>query len=156
MQEIATSDGRTFWLLQQPEPVPPAVAFDGRSFACLIWDSGGERTVDQRHLVVSALIEAGCHYFVCGGDDPLAWEQAADDAFVMTTLGASEAEVAARMVMTTAHKRESEEDVVFFFTYCTNFASHSFSDFLVLTIGSDSGAAGRLCSALRAILSTKA
>jgi hypothetical protein len=155
MQEIATSDGRTFWLLQQPEPIPLAVRFGGRDFACLIWDSGGERTVEQRHLVVAALIEAGCRYFVCGGEDPLAWEEAADEEIVMMTLNASEAEVEERMVMTTAHKAESEEDVVFFFVSCTNFTAHGFSNFLVLTVGCDGGAVARLCSAVRAIISAK-
>jgi hypothetical protein len=156
MQEIATSGGRTFWLLQQPKPLPPEVAFDGRGFACLIWDSGGERTVDQRHVVVAALIEAGCRYFVCGGDDPSVWEDAADEAFVMMMLNASEAEVAERMVMTTAHEAESEEEVVLFFVSCTSSPSHSFSDFLILAIGSDSGAVGRLSSAVRAMISARA
>jgi hypothetical protein len=156
MQEIATSGGRTFWLLQQPEPLRPSVAFDGRCFACLLWDSGSERTVEQRHLVVAALIEAGCRYFVCGGDAPSAWEQAADEAFVMMTLRASEPEVAERLVMTTAHETESEAKVVLFFVSCTNFSTHSFTDFLVLTIGSDSGAVGRLCSAVREVAGASA
>jgi len=155
MQQIATSDGRTFWLLQQQEPLPPTVGFDGRGFVCLIWDSGGERTVHQRHVVVTSLIEAGCRYFVCGGEAPSVWEGAADEAFVMMMLNASEAECDERMVMTTAHEAESEEEVVFFFVSCTNFSSHAFSDFLVLTIGRDSGAVGRLCLAVRAIVGEK-
>jgi hypothetical protein len=92
---------------------------------------------------------------VCGGDDPLAWEEAADEAFVMITLNASEAEVAERMVMTTAHEAESEEEVVLFFVSCTNFSAHSFTDFLVLTIGSEIGAVGRLWSAVQAIVSAR-
>jgi hypothetical protein len=156
MEEIATSGGRTFWLLQQPEPLPSSVPFGGRSFACLLWDSGGERTAEERHLVVAALIDAGCRYFVCGGADPSAWEQAADEAFVMMTLNAAEAEVDERMVMTTAHEAESAEKVVLFFVSCTDFSAHTFADFLVLTIGSDGGAVGRLCSALRAIVSARA
>jgi hypothetical protein len=112
MQEIATSGGRSFSLLQQPEPLPPAVGFDGSCFPCLIRDSGGERTADQRHLVVTALIEAGCRYFLCGGEDPRLWEDAADEAFVMMTLNAPEAERAERMVTTTSHVAESEEEVV--------------------------------------------
>jgi predicted regulator of amino acid metabolism with ACT domain len=105
--------------------------------------------------LVASLIEAGCRYFVCGGDDPLAWEEAADEAFVMMTLNASEAEVDERMVMTTAHEVESEEKVALFFVSCTNFSAHTFTDFLVLTIGSDRGAEGRLCSAVRAIVSAR-
>jgi hypothetical protein len=56
MREIATSAGHTFWLLQQLEPLPPAAPFEGRYFACLLWDSGGTRTIEQRHLFVVALI----------------------------------------------------------------------------------------------------
>jgi hypothetical protein len=154
MQEIATSGGRTFWLLRQAEPLPPVVGFDGRCFACLIWDSGGGRTVEQRELVVTTLIEAGCRYFVCGGSDPGLWEDVADELFVRMTLNAPEAERTERMVMTTAHEAESKEEVVFFFASCTDFDSHRFADYLVLAIGDDSGAPARLCSAVRAIINT--
>jgi hypothetical protein len=112
-------------------------------------------TVEERHLFVVVLIEAGCRYFVCGGDDPLAWEEAADEAFVMMTLNASESEVAERMVMTTAHEVESEEKVALFFVSCTNFSAHTFTDFLVLTLENDGGAEGRLCAAVRAVVSAK-
>jgi hypothetical protein len=131
------------------------VGFDGRCFACLLWDSGGERTVEQRNVVVAALIEARCRYFVCGGENPSAWEEAADEAFVMMTLNASETELADRMVMTTAHEAESEEEVALYFVSCTNFSAHVFSDFLVLTIGIDSSAVERLCSAVRRIVGAR-
>lgn len=153
MQEIATSNGRRFWLMQQPEPRPPVVGFDGRCFVCLIWDSGGERTVEQRHLVVASLIEAGCRYFVCGGENASEWEDAADEAFVTMELNASALEE--HMVMTTAHEAESEEDVVFFLVSCTSFSSHSFTDYLVLSVGRDASAAARLSAAVRAMIDAK-
>jgi hypothetical protein len=62
----------------------------------------------------------------------------------MMTLNAPEADRAERMVMTTAHEGESEEEVVDFFVSCTDFRSQTFSDFLVLVIGGESGPAGRL------------
>jgi hypothetical protein len=123
--------------------------FDGRCFPCLLWDSGDARTIEERHRLVSGLLEQGCRYFVCGGSNPSAWEDAADEAHVAMTLDASHSERNARLVMTTAHRGESEDDVAFFFVLNTSFDHPRFSDFLVLVIGTDNVAAERLAEGVR-------
>ena len=66
---------------------------------------------------------------MCGGDNPAAWEEAADEAFVMATLNVAQPEASERMVMTTAHNAGSEEAVALFFVSCTNSAAHAFTEF---------------------------
>jgi hypothetical protein len=145
MQAIKLSRGRSLYLLHEATPSPPPpLPFHGRCFPCLLWDFEGGRTTEQRHAVVSELLNQGCRYFVCGGHDASAWEDAADEAHVMITLGAPEAERDTRMVMTTAHQGESMADVAFFFLSNTDFGEHTFTDFLVLAMGSDPASAAKL------------
>jgi hypothetical protein len=146
---VKVSPRRTFCLLLQASPEPPQQPpFEGRCFPCLLWDFEGGHTAEQRHAVVAALINHGCRYFVCGGHDASIWEDAADEAHVMMTLDAPESEREVRMVMTTAHEGESMDDVAFFFVRNTNFDAHTFTDLLVVAMGSDDTSAGRLTDAV--------
>lgn len=149
MQRIATVGDRSFHLLRQPAPTPLAESFDGATFACLIWDCGGPRTVEERTALVSKSIEQGCRYFVCAGHDASAWENAIDDAFVQMTVGLPESEIDRRMVMTTAHDGEWPDEVAFFFANCVSLENVPLERFLVLIIGTDDLMSERVCSALR-------
>jgi hypothetical protein len=154
MKLIAEADRRRFFHIPLTAPRALSEWSAEEPFACLLWDCDGKWASEGRHTLVAALIEAGCRYFVCGGCDAPAWEEAADEAFVNVTLSLSDSEREARHVMTTSHRDESESEVAFFFVFNTNFDAHVFNRYLVLAIGCDEVLIERLCAAVRYHAST--
>jgi hypothetical protein len=134
MDVLAEIDGKIFvrGKIEQPEDL--ASPFSGDPFPCLIWDHDGRFTDAARTAVAHGLLEAGCRYAVCAGQNCEAWENAVDLAFVEAYLDEESVQDAAH-VMTSSHDRESPDDVAFFFVLCTNFDSHDFRRYLVLHIG---------------------
>ena len=104
-------------------------------FPCLIWDHEGRFTDSERREVATALLEAGCRYAVCGGENCEAWHDTVDMAFEKLHLNDPEHVRDAEHVMTTWHDRESPDDVALFFVFNTNFDTHDFASFLVLHVG---------------------
>lgn len=109
--------------------------FSGYLFPCLIWDHDGHFTDAARFAVAEALLEAGCRYAVCGGQNCEAWHDSIDAGIVEVHPDTSENVQDSALVMTTWHNGESPDDVAFFFVLNTNFDDHDFRRYLVLHVG---------------------
>lgn len=110
------------------------IPFEQEPFVATIWASDQSFCAKKRFEVAVSLIQAGCRYSVCGGENCEAWHDDADLAWVNLSveLGAGQE---MPMVVTTWHFGESEEEVVSFARDLTNFAEHEFTNFLVLVAG---------------------
>jgi hypothetical protein len=120
-------------------------------FASLIWDHASEFSDSDRATVAKTLLDAGCRYVVCGGQQCSEWHDAVDLEFVKRHLDDDEAVADASHVMTTWHEGESPDDVAFFFVFLTNFDRHDFTRYLVVHVGTgesrhDVDAAVRRCA----------
>jgi hypothetical protein len=115
-------------------------AFNGKRFACLLWNHGVARHVEGATMLLQSLLDGGCRYVVCGGDDCEWWHDMIDELFVAKHLNATDAERDQNHVMTTWHANESPEDVATFFVFNTSFDGISFERFLVIHIGNGDAA----------------
>jgi hypothetical protein len=147
MERIASDSDRQFYLrtLQPGEAL--GSPFGGEPFPALVW-AAGSTPPEEKARVCAELTASGCRYFVCGGRECVAWETAADDAFIALDL--QEPEYDAQFVMTTSHDRQPANDVAFYFANNTSFDSHDFRRYLVLMIGDDPRARAELIASLRA------
>ena len=147
MEKIAADGEREFYFrVMQPDEAL-GDPFDGQIYAALVWATR-PTTPARKHRLCAALIASGCRYVVCGGRESVAWEEAVDEAFVAQDL--PDTDIDENLVMTSSHKRESMDDVAFFFTRCTTFGPHDFKQFLVLMIGADARIQGELVSTVQA------
>jgi len=135
MNTLAENDGRLYEAIATDEPGGLSLPFPGAPFPCLIWDHDGRFTEEHRSAIARSLLEAGCRYAVCGGQNSEAWHDAVDAEFVRQHLGDPEEVCEAVHVMTTRHAGETPDEVAFFFVLCTNFHDHDFAHYLVLHVG---------------------
>jgi hypothetical protein len=140
MQQIATDGRRAFFLhAQQPEDeLPP---FAGEPYGALVWATR-PTTNAQKQRIAHALIAGGCRYVVCGGAQSEAWEEAADDAYLLLDLPEAE------LVMTSSHRNEPPDEVAFFLVSVAHM-HRDFSRYLVLVVGPDEPVQERLTEAVR-------
>jgi hypothetical protein len=132
---LAESAGQSYLACTLDPSAAFASPFADAPFPCLIWDHDGRATGEQRAAVVRALLEAGCRYFVCGGQNCKPWHDAADDEFLARHFHDPEAASDIDYVLTSSHENESVDGVAFFFVNCTNLHAHDFRRFLVLHVG---------------------
>jgi len=135
MDVLAEKDGKIYARDTIDRPGAFAPPFSGALFPCLIWDHDGRFTDSARCAVTKALLDAGCRYAVCGGQNSEAWHDAVDTEFVKAHLDDSDDVRDSAHVMTTGHNRESPDDVGFFFGLNTNLGDQDFRRYLVLHIG---------------------
>jgi hypothetical protein len=135
MNVLAMKDGRSYAALALDALDEFIAPFSGTLFPCLIWDHDGRATEEQRHALALALLEAGCRYFVCGGENCAAWHDDVDTEFVQQHLDEPDDVRDAAHVMTTWHEDESVDDVAFYFVSRSNLHEHEFTRFLVLHVG---------------------
>jgi len=129
-----------------PANAPPL--FDGEPYAALVWAT--RPTSDaQKQRITHALVASGCRYVVCGGAQSEAWEEAADDAYLLQELPEDD------MVMTTSHRGEPPDEVVFFLANATRL-HRDFSRFLVLLVSPDGPVEQRLIESIREEVETAA
>lgn len=141
MHPIASDSRRAFFLhaLQPGDDLAPP--FAGEPYAALVWAT--QPTTDaQKHRIAHALIASGCRYVVCGGAQCEAWEEAADDAYLLQDLPEDD------VVMTTSHRGEPPDDVVFYLANATRM-HRDFSRYLVLVVGPDEPVQERLTELVR-------
>lgn len=144
MEQIARGSRRTFYLhaMEAEDDLPPQPG--GGSYAALVWAT--RPTSDAQKLRIShALITGGCRCVVCGGDEPEAWVEAADDAYLAQDLPAPVPRD--RFVTTSSHPGEPPDQVVFFLAQATR--DPGFSRYVVLLIGHDELTRERLFRAVR-------
>lgn len=140
MKLLGRYDGREYHSESIPLARRLVSPFKEGPFACLLWTHGVARDVDQASDLLKSLLDSGCRYFVCGGEDCEWWHDMTDELFVTKYLNATAAERERAHVMTTWHANESPEDVAFFFVFNTSFDDISFERFLVIHIGNGNAA----------------
>jgi len=135
MKILAKSDAKIYGAMTIDRADRFVSPFVKALFPCLIWDHDRRFANADRSVLARALLECGCRYAVCGGENCEAWHDAVDEEYVAQHLDDPEDLQAATHVMTTGHKGESPDDVAFFFVLNTNFHAHDFKCYLVLHIG---------------------
>jgi hypothetical protein len=135
MNVLIENEGKIYGALVIDRPSDFENPFPGTLFPCMIWDHNGRFRNAQRAAVANALLQAGCRYAVCGGQDCDAWHIAVDMEFVQQHAGDPDEVREAVHVMTTSHPEENPDDVAFFFVMNTNFDNHDFTRYLVLHVG---------------------
>ena len=135
MNVLAENEGRIYGAIAIDVPGDFVSPFTGALFPCLIWDHDGRFAEDQRAVVVTGLLQAGCRYAVCGGQNCEAWHDAVDAEFVRQHLSDLDDCLESVHVMTSWHADENPDDVAFFFVLNTNFDYHDFVRYLVLHVG---------------------
>ena len=135
MRILAENQGRTYGAMSIDAPGDVVNPFPGNLFPCMIWDHDGSFSEAQRSEVTRRLLEAGCRYVVCGGQNCEAWHNATDKEFLRQHADDSYDTRDDLHVMTTWHVDESPDDVAFFFVLNMNFDDHDFEYYLVLHIG---------------------
>ncbi|MEW5882809.1 MAG: hypothetical protein AB1725_01110 [Armatimonadota bacterium] len=101
----------------------------------MIWDHDGHFTDAQRSEVAERLIQGGCKYAICGGQNCEAWHDAVDEQIVGRQVDDADPTNDALDVMTTWHDGQTPDDVAFFFVTCTDFGYYDFKHYLVLHVG---------------------
>ncbi len=127
------------------EAVLPTVA---EPFAAMLW-SARTASAEEMSAVAARLIEAGCTYFVAGGEECEAWHDAADHAFLELNLGGEEYD--RRFLMTTWHAGEPVDEVAFHLGMCAAPAARPgrvYSDLLVIQYGGDEALGTQLRAAV--------
>jgi len=138
---------RSYWLQGIDDVKAFEPPFEGTPYPCLLWDTRGQRSLDDIQYLSRALIASNCRYGVCGGLECDRWHDGLDEAFLSQGLSNDEEE--SRFVLTTWHTDESPDDVAFFFVHNTNFDDHDFKQFVVVQLGTDWTTEQALSEALR-------
>ncbi len=134
MRSIREHDGRRFLTAELAAIDLTEAPFGGSAYPCLLWDHQGCTSDATQAVIAQALVEGGCRYAVCAGQDAERWHMSFDSAF-LSVFGTDDAAWGDNFVMTTGHSGESPDDVAHFFVMNTNFENHDFRDYLVLHVG---------------------
>jgi hypothetical protein len=149
MELLTTRDGKEVWLHQIERPFVFDPPFPGRHFVAIVF-SNDETVVDsERQIVSRALFSSGCRYGVFAGHDCDDWELALDLACIESAPDCEASDEA--FTMTTSHKDESVEDIIFFGLMNTSFDAHDFDRFLILFIGPRTGLHDDVESSIRSV-----
>ncbi|MDB4906244.1 MAG: hypothetical protein JWO05_1028 [Gemmatimonadetes bacterium] len=148
MRHLLSNRDRTFSYARvgASEEVPALLVPQG-TFGCLLWDSAGDWSIEQREALVSHLIQSGCRTLACGGHDCEVWHDLADETLAF--LNATQWRTAEQEVMTTWHTEETAQEVVFFVTTTAEVEEPSFGEYLILEVGPAPHFAGELTDALK-------
>jgi hypothetical protein len=139
--------GRQYLVAACSRPLTLPRPFAEQPYVCMLWDAGIGATIEERRIVVEALIDSRCRYVVCGGDDCEVWEEAADWAYVAREF--DEAEERDRFIMTTSHTGESLEEVVNFAVQFARYDDIDFENLLFIALGGDEATVRRLVESVR-------
>ncbi|MDP3208910.1 MAG: hypothetical protein Q8M65_07160 [Rhodoglobus sp.] len=135
MRVLVEQGGKTYVAMAVDAAGDFVSPFPGTLFPCMIWDHDGRFTEAQRTEVARQLLQAGCRYAVCGGQNCDAWHASVDVEFVRQRVDDPDEAFDDVHVMTTSHAYESPDDVAFFFVSNTNFGDHDFERYLLLHVG---------------------
>ena len=133
MELLTIRDGKEVWLHQIDRPFVFNLPFPDRRYVAMVFCNDETVTDAERQVVSHALFVSGCRYGLFAGHECGAWEKALDLACIASDPDYDPSDEA--FTMTTAHKNEPVEDVIFFGLMNTCFGSHDFTRFLILFIG---------------------
>ena len=98
-------------------------------FACLLYSNQEKASSDEIESVANWLVNSGCRYVVCAGVKCEEWHDTIDTADTIRDPNTQ------NLIMTTWHKNETVEDVVWFWLNLTDFENIAFENYLALLIG---------------------
>jgi len=136
MELLASKDNQDIWFVEVRDLNKIDLSFSSEPLVCIII-SNINVPAPAMKAVAKHLIAAGCRYGVCFGRECEEWETALDHAYLETDPNYSPP--AETMVMTTAHKNDPLEDVIYFAIYLTQFSDIEFSKYIFLSIGHKDG-----------------
>jgi hypothetical protein len=149
MELLTTRDGKEVWLHQIERPFVFEPPFPRRRFVAIVFSNDETVTDAERQTVTRALFASGCRYGVFAGHACHLWEFALDTACIESDPNYQPSDEA--FTMTTSHKDESVEDVMFFGLMNTSFGSHDFDRFLVLFAGHRAGLREAVAAGIRSV-----
>jgi hypothetical protein len=130
MELIRSEGDRKIWLAGYQDRDVVSFPFDGKAFVCIVWNN---REGFTSRSLVEMLLKANCKYFLAGGYESDAWEYLADE--IHLSLYPDFGPPASEHVMTTSHKDEPLEEVIWFAWNNTNFDHHDFKNFGLIQAG---------------------
>jgi hypothetical protein len=113
MKVLLEQNGKRVIALNASELEVPENSLPLAPFVCLFWDLGSGPISVASEAIVSALVDAGCRYFMAAGKNAEAWEILFDAELCSPTRDQS------THVMT-SHEGESLEDILFFMLKLTS------------------------------------
>lgn len=135
MKVLVERDGKRVIALNASELEASESPLPSVPFVCLLWDLGSGETIGSAsEAIVSALINAGCRYFMAAGKNAEAWEMLFDVELCSPTRDQS------MHVMTTSHEDESLEDILFFMLKLTSVDDFEPREFCIVDVNSGTGA----------------
>ena len=102
-------------------------------FAAMIVAQDADVTSDEMNAVARELVDSGCRYAVCCGNDSSSWDDAIDFADIARRLYDSVTDD--RVLLTTWHAEEPIDDVSKFFVMHTRFDGFEPRHYVILAIG---------------------
>ena len=135
MELLFKDEGNEVWFELLQPPYSFSAPFDGEDFVCLLVINNEHITTDEQVALSAALVESGCRYACCTGNDCSSWDDSIDIAYLETDKDFNPPDE--RFVMTTWHDNESMESTINFFLNCTQFDDNLFSKRIVLFLGID-------------------
>jgi hypothetical protein len=151
MELLTTRDGMEVWLRQIERPFAFESPFPGRRYVAIVFSTDESVTDAERQVLTRSLFSSGCRYGVFAGHACDVWEVALDTACIESDPDYQPSEEA--FTMTTSHKGESVEDVLFFGLMNTSFGSYEFDRFLVLFVGPRAGLREEVQKAIQSVWS---
>ena len=97
-------------------------------FTCLLYSNQENVGNDEMMLIANWLVLSGCRYALCAGLKCKEWHDTIDTADITRD------PTIQNLVMTTSHKNEPIEDVVWSWLNLTNFEDITFENYLALLI----------------------
>ena len=149
MELLATKGGREVWLRHIDRPLVFERPFSERHYVAIVFNDDASISDGERHYLTQAMFATGCRYGVFAGHQCEDWEWALDTACIESALETKPSDD--EFTMTTSHKNESVEDVIFFGLNNTSFDSHDFERILILFVGTRSGLRDEVEAAIRSV-----
>lgn len=120
MELIAKYQKKEVWLYNYVQDDDLSVDFGNSPFVCMLWNN---REDFVSPALIEQLLKQNCKYFVAGGENCEEWHDCADEVQID------------EHVVTTWHKGQSLEEVVYFALNSTDFGNYEFDRFLFVQVG---------------------
>jgi hypothetical protein len=135
MDILAFNEHRIYGAVSVDAPEQFVSPFPGELFPCLIWDHDGRFDGAERTALIRRLLDAGCRFAVCGGENCEVWHDTIDEEYALRRLDVPQEPRDAEVLMTTWHQGDSPDEVASFFVYNMDLRNHQFRKYVVLHVG---------------------
>jgi hypothetical protein len=134
MERIKKKGNREIWLENYTEEQNISLPFKNRPFVCMIWNNKKKFISSP---LIKQLVNSKCKYFVTGGLNCEKWHDLADKLIlklIYNNVYPNPDVPDNEFVMTTWHKKQPLEKIIFHGLNCTDFGNHKFRDYLIIQI----------------------